>query len=86
MAYAVDTFLHERFLETYRQFDKETRQWFLRKHRSYEVEKSQIGPYTRVDCRLRSGSAKINEDGTCGICGEVVDWDKNAFDMKAHNY
>ena len=86
MRNAVNAFHHELFLESYRQFDKATRKWNLRKHRTYLVPESQIGPYRRVDCRLRSGSAKINEDGTCGMCNEVVDWDDNAFDMKSFQF
>jgi len=74
MAKAVRQFQHELYLETYRQFDEVERKFILRNHRSYLVPESKIGPYTRVDCRLRRGSAQIKDDGTCKMCGEKVDW------------
>jgi hypothetical protein len=88
MRNAVHNFFHELFIEGYRQFVKEDRNWFLRNHRTYWVDKTVEGvdPYMRVDCRLRSGSCAVEEGNICGICHEKIDWDENALDVRALNF
>lgn len=83
---AVNSFYTALILEGYRQYDIEQRKWILRNHRAYIVKESKIGPYMRVDCRLKHGSASIKEGGICDMCGEIVDWDNNAYDMKSFKF
>lgn len=76
MVVAVEKFLHERYLETWRQYDREEHKWILRNHRTYWVNKTVPGvePYLRVECRQKSGSCGIKEIGICPICNEKIDW------------
>ena len=71
---AVDDFFHALYLESYRQFMKEERQWILRDHRTYLVEQSVRGPYLRCDCRLKSGSSAVDDGNVCGMCKKEIDW------------
>lgn len=68
MAKAVETFMHQLYLESYRQYDKTLKIWVLRKHKPFKP-----GDMSYVNCRLHQG-AGLPKDGKCCWCKEEFDW------------